>query len=210
VGKKIRDIKKMLNLINDLRNKPIPIYGKINNPGIKLHIGPGSINLQGWINIDAASGPHIHMISNGLQLDEFTDKSCSHIYACHILEHISHREISSVLKTLYRKLKPGGSLLISVPSFDAILKNYADNNRDINKILPILMGGQEDSLNYHKSIYNEASLRTALRESGFKKICEWDTIEKFGMDIGDYSSRQLFGKGSEYKLSINLEGTRIS
>ena len=32
-------------------DKKPPIYEKMNNKGLKVHIGSGEINIQGWINI---------------------------------------------------------------------------------------------------------------------------------------------------------------
>ena len=37
------------------------IYVKHTEPGLRLHLGSGEINLQGWVNIDARSFKHTHL-----------------------------------------------------------------------------------------------------------------------------------------------------
>ena len=58
---KIFRLLQWLKLIKNNFDQPLPIFTK-NNDGIKVHLGSGEINLQGWINIDANQNTHIHMI----------------------------------------------------------------------------------------------------------------------------------------------------
>ena len=129
---KIKNIFKLLKLfknLNFLTKQNLPIYTINNNNGIKVHIGSGDINLQGWINIDARNFEHVHIVTNDISLNEFKDNSIEEIYLCHVLEHISFKDSEDFIEKMYNKLKSGGILRISVPSFDSIIQIYANNNK---------------------------------------------------------------------------------
>lgn len=189
-------------------DKPSPLYTNHLPEGLRLHIGPGHINLQGWVNIDAIQHPHTHIVDHRLELGEFADCSVTEIYACHILEHISHRQIRSVLSHFYAKLREGGVIRVSVPSFDALIELYQLSDKNINSIQYPVMGGQEDDFNYHKTIYNYDLLKLLLLECGFKSIREWSTEKIFGESIGDWSSYKVTMGNKVIPISINLEGIK--
>ena len=55
----------------DIFSNDPPVYVKNIKDGIKIHVGAGGINLQGWINIDARRFSHTHIKTNKLNLEEF-------------------------------------------------------------------------------------------------------------------------------------------
>ncbi len=63
-----------------------------------------------------------------MQLEQFSDNSIDELYLCHVLEHISFNEVNAFLKLVYLKLKIGGIIRISVPSFESILKIYINTD----------------------------------------------------------------------------------
>ncbi len=89
-----------------------PIFALKDRNGPKIHLGPGNINLQGWINIDALNLSHIHIVDSELLLNEFLDGTVSIFYLCHVLEHFSMREGEMLLKRIYKKLNSGGEVLM--------------------------------------------------------------------------------------------------
>ena len=50
--KKIKNFFRIFRQFKKIINYPIPIYTE-RKEGIRLHLGSGEINLQGWVNIDA-------------------------------------------------------------------------------------------------------------------------------------------------------------
>jgi predicted SAM-dependent methyltransferase len=190
-------------------NKSLPIYTKTMPSGIKLHLGAGPVNIQGWINIDARSYAHTHIVSEGFGLNEFADNSIAEIYMCHVLEHFSFSEAENILKRFRTKLRSGGILRISVPSFDELVKVYVDNQFDISSIQLALMGGQDYEHNFHRSVYTERSLTILLTRCGFQAIQRWDTAEEFGIDLGDWSSRLVKTPVSSRLISLNLSAKRF-
>jgi predicted SAM-dependent methyltransferase len=176
------------------------------SPGLKVHLGSGPINIQGWINVDARSYEHVHVVSDGFELREFADGAISEIYLCHVLEHFSFQEAETLLKSLKGKLRLGGVIRISVPSFDRLIEVYKLSGSDITKVKFALMGGQDYQYNFHKSLYNLKSLRELLEHCGYSHVLEWETLADFGVDLGDWSNGTFATKQGALPISLNLKG----
>ena len=189
--------------------EPLPLFLKNQSLlGPKVHIGSGPINLQGWINVDARNLPNVHISKENIYLEEFKENSLGTIYLCHVLEHFSFREIDTILQIFFNKLKSKGKLIISVPDFDAHIKHYNEKDQDINSIQLSLMGGQDYSYNYHKTLFNKKYLTKLLFENNFRNICEWETKTLFGQSIGDWSDKKLISGFVETEHCLNLIGEK--
>jgi predicted SAM-dependent methyltransferase len=185
-----------------------PIYAKNDDGGLKIHLGAGPINLQGWVSIDARKAPHVHLQSEGFALDEFTDGAISEIYMCHVLEHFSFEEIEVILRNLHKKLKVGGILRLSVPDFDSLVTVYHANGNNLELIKLALMGGQDYAHNFHKSVFNRATLSRLLVKHGFIHVETWGTHAEFGVHIGDWSEANFSIPKGEVPISLNLKARK--
>jgi len=185
-----------------------PIHINTKNDGPKIHIGPGNIDIKGWINIDGRDFDHVHLVSDNLSLKEFSDGEVAEIYMCHFLEHLSFAEVQEVFKNLNRKLKVNGILRISVPDFAVISKIY-NKFGDIELIKYPLMGGQDYSYNYHKSIFDLGSLKALLQNSGYGEVLEWESEKDFGMNIGDWASGKIKTPNGKQLISLNLKAFKV-
>ena len=203
--KRIKNIIMLSKQLKKIINHPAPIFPK-NSKGICLHLGSGEINLQGWINIDAREDPHIHITEKDFKLNYFADNSISQIYLCHVLEHFTENEINSLMSTFKQKLVTGGILRVSVPNFDSILNIYKIGNQKIEKIHPILFGGQDNPYNFHKSAFNKSKLIKIFKDFEFENIIEWNTRNIFGSSIGDYSDQFVKVKNKKIPISLNICG----
>ena len=210
-------IKKIKNLFNffgwiklSFKNadKRPPIYDKNINQGLKIHIGSGEVNIQGWVNMDARNFKHIHIVNNKINLDEFTNGSIQEVYLCHILEHLSYIEVEEVLDLIFIKLKIGGVVRISVPDFDKVIEIYISANNNLNQIKHVLMGGQDYEYNFHKAVFNKLFLSNYLSSHGFKSISEWDTLTDFGKDLGDWSNGKIKTSKGKVEVSLNLKAVK--
>lgn len=193
--------------------EPLPLFVQQPNEvpaGLKIHIGAGEINLQGWINVDARPLPHIHALTTSLALNEFSDGAVAAIYMCHVLEHVSFDEARQLVSAFHTKLVAGGVLIISVPDFDALVRLYHASNDDLDSIKHPLMGGQGYEYNFHKSVYNHAALERLLHECGFADVARWRTDIEFGDDLGDWSSKTMkAGNGEIVPVSLNLKARKV-
>ena len=170
----------------------------------RVHIGCGPINLEGWINIDARNNSHIHINTDVMDLKDFSDDSIGEIYMCHVLEHFSFEEVSSILDVFYRKLKPGGLLRISVPDFRLMAQSYLVQKVGLHSLKYALMGGQDYQYNFHKSVYDLETLVQVLNDAGFNNSQPYETVKDFGLDIGDWSTGEI----ENQPISLNVKARK--
>ncbi|MFT5452216.1 MAG: putative SAM-dependent methyltransferase [Enterobacterales bacterium] len=190
-------------------NKSVPVYAKTAGEGIKLHIGAGEVNVQGWVNVDGRKFEHTHFVSDGFDLKEFSDNSIEEIYLCHVLEHFSFQDGENLLKYFRTKIMVGGVLRISVPNFDALVTAYKANGDDVESIKSALMGGQNYDYNYHKAIFNKKSLALMLKQCEFSEAIEWKTEEDFGIGLGDWSNGTISTPDNKIPISLNLKAIKV-
>ena len=205
--RKLRTLKERL-LLSAIGGGSLPVFPLTDGTGLRIHLGAGPINLQGWINVDARSDSHIHLKSEGFGLSEFSNDGVSEIYMCHVLEHFSFEETKEVLETFREKLKRGGVLRLSVPDFDRMVEAYHANGNDIETVKFALMGGQDYVYNYHKSVYNHDLLCNLLVECGFGQPTVWTTEVDFGVDLGDWSNKGFDTPNGFVPVSLNIKAMK--
>lgn len=152
---------------------------------MKLNLGSGDLPIDGYENLDIKTGQEVS------SLVAYADNSLDEIRASHILEHFGHSSIYEILNGWVRKLRPGGILRIAVPDFGKIAKSYIEG-KDLN-YAGYLMGGQTDSNDYHKAIFDRKGLSDAFGRLGLCDIKEWQS------EINDCAS---------LPISLNLQGTK--
>src|SRR6267154_112118 len=104
---------------------------------IKLNLGCASRPLRGYINIDLdtleemkARYPNL-IIPEGMKIYQydifnlpFKDGTVSEVRCDSMLEHLSFLEEKKFFYEMVRVLRPGGSLVFSVPDFEDIVKKW--------------------------------------------------------------------------------------
>jgi len=156
----------------------------VEETGIKLNIGAGKSEIDGYTPIDRMFGSEAYPL-------EYADGTVDEIRASHVLEHFDFGELPKVLDEWVRVLKPGGRIRIAVPDFDKIVKC---SNDPTNYIWPkYLMGGQSDPNDYHKAVFNRQILTEFMANSGIENIDTWES------EITDCAA---------LPVSLNLAGTK--
>ena len=149
---------------------------------MKLNLGSGSCPIEGYVNLDGNLGASIYPLYR---------KDADEIRASHVLEHFGHDESIEVLGHWIDCLKSGGILKIAVPDFDDLIRRY--NLGEQLNFEGIIMGGQTDELDYHKSIWTASKLRMIMEGFGLKDVQTWQS------EIVDCAS---------YPFSLNLMGVK--
>jgi hypothetical protein len=139
----------------------------------------------GWLSLSPIGTPDI--FDDAEKLKKIKDGSCNKIIASHILEHLNYKgtgkkrveKTIKILKLWKRKLKPGGTLFISVPNLDVIIDvlnkhkdDYwlLDGVVDGKDIIGPIFGAMDTEYNCHSMLYNYKCLEHCLKMAGFDNI----------------------------------------
>lgn len=166
----------------------------------KLHLGCGPIHLAGFVNVDIdAHLPTVDVVDDVGRLGRFVEGSATLIYACHVLEHVSHDEVPSILQRWFAVLEPGGEVRISVPDIDRIVKIYTAHWQHFqtpphSPWIGLIYGGQTTAYDYHKTGFNFVWMRHLLEAAGFVDVREY-AHEPHWLGVRDASlAREPFGE----------------
>jgi predicted SAM-dependent methyltransferase len=177
---------------------------------LKLHLGCGKRCLPGFVHVDLADFPHIEHRRAVDRLDIFEDGAAELIYASHVLEYFDRQEAPRLLAEWRRVLCPGGGLRLAVPDFVALVEVYFER-RNLDLILGPLYGRMEiagsSTVVYHKTVYEFASLKKLLEESGFAGVHRYDWRETIHRDHDDHSQAYIPHMDKEHGklISLNVE-----
>jgi len=155
---------------------------------LKLHVGCGEGKLSGWINIDVDPAPLALNVLWGLP---FLDRSASHVFVSHMLEHLFFpRDVRFFLAELRRVMSPGGVVRIVVPDIQQCIEAYSSNDRQffasrretwdwwpenatrLEDFLAYSGVGAEPAYLFeaHKYGYDFETLVKVLGEAGFERV----------------------------------------
>jgi predicted SAM-dependent methyltransferase len=180
---------------------------------IQLHLGCGHRHLNTFIHIDKDVLPHIDYPNTDIgDLSMFEDNSVDLIYTCGAFEYYSREEAVSVLDEWKRVLKPFGTLKISVPNFESIVKVYQKyNNLDGIGILGPLYGKwklQKNKHIYHKTVYDQKSLTDLLKRCGYRNIKNYTAEDFLPKEFDDFSLAyvpHMDKNGIQMQLNLECE-----
>jgi predicted SAM-dependent methyltransferase len=171
---------------------------------LKLHLGCGNRRIQGFVHVDVLAFAHLGARARVDALP-FADGAFELAYASHVLEHFGRHEQRRVLAEWFRVVAPGGWLRLAVPDFGAVVAAYPTFG--IEAVTGLVCGGQRDVYDFHKMIFDRASLGRALAEVGFVEVREWDWRATEHAGIDDYSQAYLphLDKATGRLMSLNVE-----
>lgn len=86
------------------------------------------------------------LVRGSITAPPFAERSFDCVLALDVIEHVD--DDMGILTSLFRVIKPGGHLIITVPAFDALWSEH-------------------DEINHHKRRYRAPQLRLLLQEAGF-------------------------------------------
>jgi len=178
----------------------------------KVNLGSGKKHIPGFINVD------INPLNNPDLCYDITKKlpwenEIDTIVIIHCLEHFHRKKILTdtithldILKNCYKSLKPSGKLYISVPDFDAVVKEYY-KGRDIQDLYGLVLGGSRNFWDIHYNIFDFYSLKTDLEEVGFISVKKYEWRKTEWKDVDSYEKSYLphmdFANGR--LMSLNVE-----
>jgi len=148
---------------------------------MKLHIGSRK-RTEGWKTLDITPGPEVDFTGDCRNLSNFADGSVEIIYASHVLEHVPYNyEMMKTLKEWFRVLKPGGTVMISVPDLETLCRLFVHPQitpKNRYTIMRMMFGGQVDTHDFHCAGLDWNIMGTFLHEAGFTEI---KRVSDFGL-----------------------------
>jgi glycogen synthase len=168
---------------------------------INLHLG-GKEAHPNWKILDIEDRPEVDFVGDAAHLSQFADGTIATIYASHILEHFHYRlnsELSNTLKEWLRVLRPGGTLMVSVPNLQALCWLYLNPRlapQSRHHVMRMMFGGQHNEYDVHKVGFDLDTLTEYLQEAGF---VDCHQVSEFGL-FNDCSRLQFM----EMPISLNM------
>jgi len=141
--------------------------------GIKLHLGCGGQNWDGFIDVDDYPAhdckPDLKCSITDLPYEENT---VDEIWLVHVLEHLYLWDVEDAVAHWFHILKSGGKLVVEVPCMDKIIRNFQNKETDWRLTFLGIFGEQIEGMPQmvHKWCYSTAQLSQLFKQVGFQ--CE--------------------------------------
>lgn len=99
----------------------------------------------------------------------YPENSFCAVFSSHVFEHLPRKVFARLLQELFRVLRPGGVMRVSVPDLDYFVQAYTSESADefVKAVFEIDHSGDK---NRHQWMYTECTLRKALEAAGFKNV----------------------------------------
>ncbi len=194
---------------------------------LKLHIGAGGCNLDGWVNIDVHPAPLALNLQWGLP---FADGQAERVFLSHLLEHLFYpQEATKLLAEIRRVLAPGGVVRIVVPDIEQCIQAYVKNDKEffasrrhtwtwwpegqtrLEDFLAYAGAGPNPGLLFesHKFGYDFETLSRALERAGFTDVRRCGYMQSPHADLRvDAASVVAGAMHGEQHYSLFVEATK--
>ena len=124
-----------------------------------------------WLNVDSVEKWKPGLLCDGAHLPH-CDNSIDYFVLIQVLEHFGCGEGEGLIKEAYRVLKPGGSLIVSVPDLRALCTEWLhgtklDTQLFVTCLYGAYMGSEEDR---HKWAFTPESLFAFLKAGPWSSV----------------------------------------
>lgn len=128
-----------------------------------------------WINVDVNDKWEPDVVADGASMPMFADNSAEMIVIHHGLEHFGLGEADAMLRECHRILKPGGSLIVTVPDLRALADAWiAGRITDYIYCVNLYGAYMDDEADRHKFGFHIASLKRTLAG-----VATWSSVKAF-------------------------------
>ena len=195
-----------------------------NHPIRKLHIACGQNPLDGWLNTELYPRSDSVMHLDATRPFPFGDGELDYIYSEHMIEHITHPQTEAMVRECFRVLKPGGKIRLATPDLAALLDLYRETHSEIQRrfmehftatfigwapeVAPVYVINNHFHNWYHKFIFDERSLRTALERGGFDEVTRCGLQESDDEHLRNLANESRAPEGVLRHETLVMEGTK--
>jgi predicted SAM-dependent methyltransferase len=133
-----------------------------------LHLGCGQRRIGGFVNIDLNHGRAVDYVCSITRLP-CRSNSVERIESYHVFEHLRQGSVAGALQEWFRVLRPGGSMVMELPDFDADIREYMAGN--LERLFSIF-GRDRFPGDIHYFGYNFGRVAALLSDAGFVRVRE--------------------------------------
>ncbi len=188
------------------RTAPPPVAeGRSVSPtaAVRLLIGATEAK-EGWRRVAADAGPGVDSLCDPRTLGAFAEGSVDAIYALWFYQRLGFREeLPAALAAAARVLKPGGTLRLAVPDFEALcslMVNPAVPKAERFPLMAIVFGDQSTPDRQNRAGLTAEFLGAFLKRAGFRAARRVASFDLFD----DLSNAKRYGRA----ISLNIEATK--
>ena len=174
-----------------------------------LNIGCGFHKIDNFLNLDFYNKSIIFKkkMDPDVQHDlryplPFSNNRFKGIFSEHALEHLYPDEAFNLINEIYRCLKTGGTLRLSLPNTEKIITDYCENNLSNAEFMTRGEGVNRLYAWGHKAHYDSEFMIYLLEVVGFEDVKETNFLE--GKD-----SNLLVEQSLRKPNSFYVEGTKV-
>jgi len=170
----------------------------------KFQFGSGPHRLEGWLNTDFE--PWVDGVFHLDMRDPlpFPDNVLDIAASEHVFEHFSYEDGRKIAAELFRCLKPGGLIRMSMPDLDryialwnenpseeqvAYMRAYVDIEHAGAPVTPCMTLNLAMRSFGHKFIYDRATLQDLLLKAGFVDVRFATPADSSGLRLPDFEVR---------------------
>lgn len=155
---------------------------------------------QGYLTMDYPESRGTSFVGDFRKPFPFGDESITRIIAFHSLCRLSEEEIVPTLWECYRVLVPGGGLLVTVPEFAWICRNYLEKGVLTSDMIEKIYGTSYEWRLQYRYCFSLQTLYKALRSAGFGR---------YKMMNSEIFKKKFFGKEELTNTRMYQEGDLI-
>ena len=190
----------------------------------KLHLGCGYHPIAGWLNSDLFPQSKEVVVVDATKKFPFPSDTFDYIFSEHMIEHMPYQYGQRMLQECYRVIKPGGSIRISTPDLAFLISLYGKSRTHLqdNYIKWATDEFMDDAPAYcdtfvinnfvrdwgHTFIYDEKTLRLALKLAGFSGILRRDLNESEHKELRGLENDSRMPAGFMQLETFTLEATK--
>jgi predicted SAM-dependent methyltransferase len=140
---------------------------------LRLHLGSGGNNLDGWVNIDLV-GANADLAWDLRRPLPFAAASAEAVFLEHVLEHLTIADGVRMLHLFLPVMMPGGIIRVGVPDAGLYATSYVREDAVIDQLRPgrptrMLALGEVFQEHGHLSAWDSETLCLAVREAGYEE-----------------------------------------
>jgi hypothetical protein len=137
---------------------------------LRLNLGSGREARPGYINVDAQAFDSVDVLADPRDLP-FDQRSVAEIRAAHLLERFSVREIErAILPHWVSLLTGGGSLAVTVPDADAMVRSYVAGDLSFEALREATFGDRTHDGPVRFTMFSPESLCELFTDAGLHEV----------------------------------------